>query len=145
MVFRHQPYWAICLTAPAAFEWRHVRPQVPPLERRTHRKLADFLWRCAGWHDRDPRRKPLGYAVLAMALRLLSGQQSWRVYERHGCDFRLARTDFGRAWEVFLSKRIEADFQAWRRHQRYWTAEKYRRFDRGERMSPNCIEGSVSV
>jgi hypothetical protein len=52
--------------------------------------------------------------------------------------FDLARTDFGRAWEVFLSKRIEADFQAWR-HQRYWTAEKYRRFDRGERMSPNCI------
>ncbi len=52
--------------------------------------------------------------------------------------FDLARTDFGRAWEVFLSKRIEADFQAWR-HQRYWMAEKYRRFDRGERMSPNCI------
>jgi Ni/Co efflux regulator RcnB len=34
---------------------------------------------------------------------------------------------------VFLSKRTEADFQAWRDN-RDWTAEKYRRFDRGERM-----------
>jgi hypothetical protein len=39
------------------------------------------------------------------------------------------------AWCVFLSKRTEADFQAWR-DQRDWTAEKYRRFDRGERMQP---------
>jgi hypothetical protein len=34
---------------------------------------------------------------------------------------------------VFSSKRTEADFQAWR-DQEAWTAEKYRRFDRGERM-----------
>jgi hypothetical protein len=47
--------------------------------------------------------------------------------------FDKARADLGRAWEVFLSKRTEADFQAWR-HQREWTAEKYQRFDRGERM-----------
>jgi hypothetical protein len=40
---------------------------------------------------------------------------------------------FKAAWRTFLSKRTEADFQAWRR-QRDWTAEKYRRFDRGERM-----------
>jgi hypothetical protein len=38
--------------------------------------------------------------------------------------------------EVFLSKRTEADFRAWR-DQRDWTAEKYRRFDRGERMPHN--------
>jgi len=37
---------------------------------------------------------------------------------------------------VFLSKRTEADFQE-RRDQRDWTAEKYRRFDRGERMPPD--------
>jgi hypothetical protein len=47
-----------------------------------------------------------------------------------------ARADFEAAWQVFLSKRTEADFQAWR-HQRDWTAEKYRRFDRGERMPPD--------
>src|SRR5260221_6882863 len=34
------------------------------------------------------------------------------------------------------SKRVEADFQAWR-DQPDWTAEKYRRFDRGERMPPD--------
>ncbi len=47
--------------------------------------------------------------------------------------FDQARAAFESAWRVFLSKRTEADFQAWR-HQRDWTAEKYRRFDRGERM-----------
>jgi hypothetical protein len=47
-----------------------------------------------------------------------------------------ARADFESAWKIFLSKRTEADFQEWR-DQRDWTAEKYRRFDRGERMPPN--------
>jgi hypothetical protein len=50
--------------------------------------------------------------------------------------FDQARTDFEAAWAVFLSKRAEADFQVWR-DQRDWTAEKYRRFDRGERMPPD--------
>src|SRR5713226_1674112 len=50
--------------------------------------------------------------------------------------FDQARADFERAWRVFLSKHTGADFQAWR-DQRDWTAEKYRRFDRGERMPPN--------
>jgi hypothetical protein len=40
------------------------------------------------------------------------------------------------AWKVFLSNRSEADFQEWR-NQEAWTAEKYRRFDRGERMPPD--------
>lgn len=47
--------------------------------------------------------------------------------------FDLARAGFERAWTVFLANRTEADFEAWR-HQRDWTAEKYRRFDRSERM-----------
>ena len=50
--------------------------------------------------------------------------------------FAEARADFERAWKIFLSKRTEADFQEWR-DQRDWTAEKYRRFDRGERMPPS--------
>jgi len=50
--------------------------------------------------------------------------------------FKRARADFERAWRVFLSNRTEADFQAWR-DQRDWTAEKYRRFNRGERMPPD--------
>jgi hypothetical protein len=47
--------------------------------------------------------------------------------------FDQARAEFESAWRIFLAKRTEADFQAWR-DQQAWTAEKYRRFDRGERM-----------
>ena len=50
--------------------------------------------------------------------------------------FDQARSEFEAAWAVFLSKRTEADFQKWR-DQRDWTTEKYRRFDRGERMPPD--------
>ena len=50
--------------------------------------------------------------------------------------FEQARADFERAWAAFLPNRTEADFQAWR-NQQAWTAEKYRRFDRGERMPPD--------
>jgi hypothetical protein len=50
--------------------------------------------------------------------------------------FDQARADFEVAWRVFLSNRTEADFQAWR-DQEAWTAEKYRRFDRRERMPPD--------
>jgi hypothetical protein len=47
--------------------------------------------------------------------------------------FDQARANFEQAWRVFLSKCTEADFEEWR-DQEAWTAEKYRRFDRGERM-----------
>lgn len=43
--------------------------------------------------------------------------------------FEQARADFMKAWEVFLSKRTEEDFQKWRDN-RDWTVAKYRRFDR---------------
>jgi hypothetical protein len=51
-------------------------------------------------------------------------------------DFDKARADFETAWCVFLAKRTEADFQTWR-EQQAWTEEKYRRFNRGERMPAN--------
>jgi hypothetical protein len=44
-----------------------------------------------------------------------------------------ARNAFEAAWKTLLVKRTDADFRAWR-HQRAWTEQKYRRFDRGERM-----------
>ena len=47
--------------------------------------------------------------------------------------FEDARVAFASAWPTFLAMRTEADFEEWRRHQ-VWTAEKYRRFERGERM-----------
>jgi hypothetical protein len=58
--------------------------------------------------------------------------------DRYGTarDFEAARTAFEAAWRDYLPKRREADFQAGRHHEAS-TAEKYRRFDRGERMPPD--------
>ena len=50
--------------------------------------------------------------------------------------FEEARADFERAWQVFLSNRTEADFQAWR-DQRDWTARKYALWDAGKRLEPS--------
>jgi hypothetical protein len=46
-----------------------------------------------------------------------------------------ARNAFEAAWRVFLAKRMEADFQAWR-DQRDWTAQKYALWDAGLRSPP---------
>jgi hypothetical protein len=46
-----------------------------------------------------------------------------------------ARADFEQAWQVFLSKRTEADFRAWR-DQRDWTARKYALWDAGKKLEP---------
>jgi pullulanase/glycogen debranching enzyme len=61
-----------------------------------------------------------------------------RQAETYGYD---ARADFEAAWKVFLPNRTEADFQAWR-DQEAWTAEKYRRFDRGECMPHDWRPGA---
>jgi hypothetical protein len=42
---------------------------------------------------------------------------------------------------TLLAKRTEKDFQTWRDHQA-WMAEKYRRFDRGERMPHDWRPGA---
>ena len=52
-----------------------------------------------------------------------------------------ARADFEGAWRVFLSKRTEADFQAWR-DARDWTARKYAMWEAGEKFpsqKPNSL------
>ncbi len=46
--------------------------------------------------------------------------------------FEAARAAFQCAWEAFLPNRTEADFEEWRAQQAF-TAEKYARWDRGER------------
>jgi hypothetical protein len=58
--------------------------------------------------------------------------------DRHdtAASFDAARAAFEAAWRDYLPKRREADFQEWRDHEA-WTAEKYRRFDRHERMPPD--------
>jgi hypothetical protein len=55
--------------------------------------------------------------------------------------FEQARADFERAWQVFLSNRTEADFQAWRDEQD-WTARKYAMWEAGEKLpsqKPNSL------
>jgi hypothetical protein len=61
----------------------------------------------------------------------------------HGtsASFDEARADFEATWAIFLHKRTEADFQAWR-DQRDWTERKYAMWARGERLPtqmPNTI------
>jgi hypothetical protein len=55
--------------------------------------------------------------------------------------FAEARADFERAWKIFLSKRTEADFQAWR-DQRDWTERKYAMWERRERL-PSQMPSSL--
>jgi len=50
--------------------------------------------------------------------------------------FEAARAAFETAWQDYLPRRSETDFEAWR-EEAAWTAEKYRRFDRHERMPPD--------
>ena len=46
-----------------------------------------------------------------------------------------ARADFETAWQMFLSNRTDADFQAWR-DERDWTERKYALRDAGKRLEP---------
>jgi hypothetical protein len=61
---------------------------------------------------------------------------------RFGCaaTFEDARAAFESAWGLYHPKCTEAGFEEWR-DQEAWTAEKYRRFDRGERMPPDWRAG----
>jgi hypothetical protein len=78
-------------------------------------------------HDEDPWGWSCGFYPGSAPGEFLTGT---------AVDFDQARADLEAAWRIFSAKRTEADYQAWR-HQRDWTAEKYRRFDRGERMPPD--------
>jgi hypothetical protein len=72
-----------------------------------------WAWRCGFYPGSDPGECTSGTAA----------------------SFDEARADFGRAWKVFLSKRTEADFQAWR-YQRDWTERKYALWDAGKKLEP---------
>jgi len=53
-----------------------------------------------------------------------------------GGTFAEAYASFDCDWQALQPELPEGAFDQWRR-QRNWTAEKYRRFDRGERMPPD--------
>src|SRR3984893_13561835 len=78
-------------------------------------------------HDEDPWGWSCGF---------YPGSHPGECTNGTAATFDQARADFESAWLGFLPRRTEADFQIWR-DQRDWTAEKYRRFDRRERMPPD--------
>ena len=107
--------------------------RMPELARRRNPAAPDERWHVY----RDPvpvprMRKIIGAGPVAS----IPGCHPRECTGGNAATFDQARADFEDAWRVFLSNRIAADFQAWR-DQRDWTVEKYRRFDRGERMPPN--------
>jgi hypothetical protein len=61
------------------------------------------------------------------------GSEPGEIQSDTAATFEEARAAFELAWRVFLSKRTEADFQAWR-NQRDWTARKYAPWDAGKRL-----------
>ena len=82
--------------------------------------MADFLWRRAGRHDRDPRRRAVdvdqwGWSCGFYPLKRVDGTAA---------SFEIAQSEFEAAWREYLPKCTEADFDNYRR-QRDWTAWKY--------------------
>jgi hypothetical protein len=59
-----------------------------------------------------------------MELRIYPGSNPGECESSTTTTYDQARADFERSWSAFLSRRTEADFQAWR-HRRDWTARKY--------------------
>jgi Ni/Co efflux regulator RcnB len=83
-------------------------------------------------HDQDPWGWSCGF---------YPGSHPGECSNGSAATFEQARSDFEEAWRAFLANRTEADFKEWR-DQEAWTREKYRRFDRGERMPPDWRAGA---
>jgi hypothetical protein len=78
---------------------------------------------------------------MGVALRLLSGIAPGQHQSGTAASFDEARAHFESAWKIFLSKRTEADFRAWR-DQRDWTARKYAR---PSRKRSRCFSVATST
>jgi hypothetical protein len=114
---------------------------MPVLTRRRHTDAREETWhvyfsdvhvgtiaiRSGIPHDEDPWGWSCGF---------YPGSHPGECTNGSAATFEQARSDFEEAWRAFLANRTEADFQEWR-DQEAWTREKYRRFDRGERMPPD--------
>src|SRR5260370_6167930 len=95
--------------------------------------LAHLLRRYPRRHDRDQDRQPHDEDPWEWHCGFYPGSEPGEQQNGTAATFDEARADFEAAWQVFLSKRTEADFQACR-DQRYWTARKYALWDAGERV-----------
>jgi hypothetical protein len=63
------------------------------------------------------------------------GSEPGEYLDGTAATFDKARADFAAAWRIFLSKRTEADFEAWR-DARDWTERKYAMWDAGKKLEP---------
>jgi hypothetical protein len=82
--------------------------------------------------DRDPWGWSCGF---------YPGSETGENRQGTASSFEAARAAFEAAWQDYLPKRTEADFQAWR-DQQDWTERKYAMWERGERMptqKPNSL------
>jgi hypothetical protein len=93
--------------------------------------LARLLRRRPCRHDRAPCRHPYHGRQWGWICGFYPGSEPGEFRDGTAATFDQARAGFAVAWQRFSAKRTDADYQAWR-HQRDWTTEKYRRFDRGE-------------
>jgi hypothetical protein len=111
---------------------------MPALIRRRDRNANQETWLI--FYDGDIRA---GTIALRSGNPTTTDSWSWSVGFYPGSDpaecssgtaatFWEARKAFEAAWRIFLAKRTEADFQAWR-DDRDWTAEKYALWDAGQR------------
>jgi hypothetical protein len=97
--------------------------------------LARLLWRRARRHARDPTGNPHDTEPWEWRCGFYPGSRPGECTAGTAETFDQARAEFEEAWRVFLSKRTESDFQAWRA-QRDWTERKYALWDAGKRLEP---------
>src|SRR6266446_6485792 len=95
-------------------------------------RVGTIAIRTGNPHDTDPWQWRCGF---------YPGSHPGEHQSGTAATFDQARADFESAWNVFLSNRNEANFQAWR-DQRDWTARKYAMWERGEKLpsqKPNSL------
>jgi hypothetical protein len=75
--------------------------------------LAHLLRRCPSRYDRNPNRQPQDEDPWEWYCGFYPGSHPGEHQNGTAATFEEARADFESAWQVFLSKRTEADFQAY--------------------------------
>jgi hypothetical protein len=112
----------------------HVTTHPPPIDRRPRGVLAHLLRRPARRHDAIRTGIPHEEEPWGWSCGFYPGSHPGECTNGVAATFDLARADFEAAWQVFLSKRTEADFQA-SRHQRDWTERKHAMWKAGGKLA----------
>jgi hypothetical protein len=108
---------------------------MPELARRRYLEGQYCCTMCTSARSRAASATPGAHEGWQWQCGLYPGSDPAEQYQGVAETFDQARADFEDAWQDYLPKRTEADFQAWRDQR--WTARKYARWERGERFSHN--------